>query len=294
MHGGPVAAGTSTRTCTRTPSPMLSYPATWYLSDGYQAERQPYSAHPSVVPFQFFATADGHVAISCAKQKFFVALVGRLGRPELASDPRFATFGARLEHRAELLELLTAAVRGALHRRAGRPCSKGTCRLRPSAPCPRPSIATSSRRSGCSSQYEHPAARRGSNPRDALRCWWLLAASTGERPSSARTPTHSSTSWASTLTSAPGLAREGAFGRQGGRPDAAPQTEIQGPRPQPEAVSLTGSGSASLCIPGPPTGGGSGRAPRPPRRVRALRTRFGSSTERMSRARRVLPSGYCR
>jgi crotonobetainyl-CoA:carnitine CoA-transferase CaiB-like acyl-CoA transferase len=88
---------------------MLSYPATWYLSDGYLVERQPFSAHPSVVPFQFFATADGHIAISCAKQKFFVALAGAIGRDDLVADPRFATFAARLEHRGKLLEALSEA-----------------------------------------------------------------------------------------------------------------------------------------------------------------------------------------
>jgi len=85
---------------------MLSYPATWFLSDGYRTERQPLSAHPSVVPFQFFATADGHLAIACAKQKFFAALAGAIGRPDLVSDARFATFDARLRHRDELLTLL--------------------------------------------------------------------------------------------------------------------------------------------------------------------------------------------
>jgi crotonobetainyl-CoA:carnitine CoA-transferase CaiB-like acyl-CoA transferase len=85
---------------------MLSYPATWYLSMAYPIERQPLSAHPSVVPFQFFATADGYTAISCAKQKFFVALAEAIGRPDLVADPRFATFDARLEYRMDLLDLL--------------------------------------------------------------------------------------------------------------------------------------------------------------------------------------------
>ena len=58
---------------------MLSYPATWFLSSGFETRRLPLSAHPSVVPFQFFATADGHIAIACPKEKFFVALVERHG-----------------------------------------------------------------------------------------------------------------------------------------------------------------------------------------------------------------------
>ncbi len=87
---------------------MLSYPATWFLSSGFVSERRAMSAHPSVVPFQFFATADGHIAIAAPKEKFFRVLVERMGLPELAADPRFADFDARREHREALLAVLTA------------------------------------------------------------------------------------------------------------------------------------------------------------------------------------------
>ncbi|HSO28587.1 MAG TPA: CoA transferase [Candidatus Sulfomarinibacteraceae bacterium] len=87
---------------------MLSYPATWYLSAGYVSQRRPLSAHPSVVPFQFFATADGYVAIACPKEKFFTTLAASIGVPDLATDPRFATFAARDRHRDETLEILEA------------------------------------------------------------------------------------------------------------------------------------------------------------------------------------------
>ena len=50
---------------------MLSYPATWFLSSGFATERQSMSAHPSVVPFQFFRTGDGFVALAAPKEKFF-------------------------------------------------------------------------------------------------------------------------------------------------------------------------------------------------------------------------------
>lgn len=90
---------------------MLSYPATWYLSTGFVTERLPLSAHPSVVPFQFVATADGHLALACPKEKFFVALVAAIGLPELSGNPRFRSFSARSEHRQELLEVLGARFR---------------------------------------------------------------------------------------------------------------------------------------------------------------------------------------
>src|SRR5437870_4894403 len=71
-----------------------NYRATWYLTAGVPGERTPDSSHPSIVPFQFFATADGQVAIACAKEKFFQALVHTLALPALASDPRFSSFEA--------------------------------------------------------------------------------------------------------------------------------------------------------------------------------------------------------
>ena len=69
---------------------MLSYQATWWLSAGIETRRLPSSAHPSIVPFQFFATADGYIAVACAKEKFFQALSQAIGMPELAKDPASA------------------------------------------------------------------------------------------------------------------------------------------------------------------------------------------------------------
>ena len=90
---------------------MHSYRATWYLSAGVPGERTAASGHPSIVPFQFFATADGHLAVACAKEKFYRALVEALGMPELAADPRFASFEARRRNRDALLPLLEARLR---------------------------------------------------------------------------------------------------------------------------------------------------------------------------------------
>lgn len=86
---------------------MLSYPATWFLTRGFASERREMSAHPSVVPFQFFGTADGYIAIASPKEKFFRALVTGMDLPELAADERFIDFDARSEHRDELLAILS-------------------------------------------------------------------------------------------------------------------------------------------------------------------------------------------
>ncbi len=87
---------------------LLTYPATWYLTEGVLTERLPDSAHPSIVPFQFFATADGHIAIACAKEKFFKALARAL---ELPSDARWASFETRRQNRQALTELLSSRFR---------------------------------------------------------------------------------------------------------------------------------------------------------------------------------------
>ena len=63
---------------------MLSLPGHLVPLPGFETRRLPLSAHPSVVPFQFFATADGYMAVACPKEKFFDDLVRVMGLPELA------------------------------------------------------------------------------------------------------------------------------------------------------------------------------------------------------------------
>jgi crotonobetainyl-CoA:carnitine CoA-transferase CaiB-like acyl-CoA transferase len=84
----------------------LMYVGTWAASAGYEARRMPESAHPSIVPFQAFETADGWITVACAKQKFWELLCQALDRAELTEDPRFADFAARNRNRDELLPIL--------------------------------------------------------------------------------------------------------------------------------------------------------------------------------------------
>jgi formyl-CoA transferase len=83
------------------------------------------NAHPNVVPYHTFATADGHLALGVGNDGQFQRLCERLGLPELAHDPRFHTNAGRVQNRgmliaqlqkiflqrtaAEWVELLTAA-----------------------------------------------------------------------------------------------------------------------------------------------------------------------------------------
>jgi crotonobetainyl-CoA:carnitine CoA-transferase CaiB-like acyl-CoA transferase len=87
----------------------LCYVGVWAASRGYVPPRRRNSAHPSIVPFQNFATSDGWIVVACPKQKFFESLCDAIGRPELAAEDRFVDFAARDRNRDELLSLLDAA-----------------------------------------------------------------------------------------------------------------------------------------------------------------------------------------
>ncbi len=88
----------------------LNYPATWFLNAGYATGRTPRSAHPSLVPSQLYRTKDGWIFIMCNKEKFWPALCQLIGRPQWASDPDFAGFGARLANRERLTGMLDEAL----------------------------------------------------------------------------------------------------------------------------------------------------------------------------------------
>jgi crotonobetainyl-CoA:carnitine CoA-transferase CaiB-like acyl-CoA transferase len=70
------------------------------------------TAHPNIVPYQAFATADGYLMLSVGNDGQFARFCAAAGRPELAVDTRYATNQRRVEHRAELVptvqELLLA------------------------------------------------------------------------------------------------------------------------------------------------------------------------------------------
>jgi crotonobetainyl-CoA:carnitine CoA-transferase CaiB-like acyl-CoA transferase len=87
----------------------LMYVGTWAATKGYEPPRRRNSAHPSIVPFQNFATADGWIVVACPKEKFWRLLCDALRRPDLAADERFADFAARDRNRDVLLPELDAA-----------------------------------------------------------------------------------------------------------------------------------------------------------------------------------------
>jgi crotonobetainyl-CoA:carnitine CoA-transferase CaiB-like acyl-CoA transferase len=64
------------------------------------------TAFPLIAPYEVFATADGELMIAAANDRLFGLLCERIGRPELAGDPRFRTNPDRLVNREELVAAL--------------------------------------------------------------------------------------------------------------------------------------------------------------------------------------------
>lgn len=81
-----------------------------YLATGKSPERLG-NAHPNIVPYQVFDCADGHVIIAVGNDGQFRTFCGVLGL-DIATDPRFATNPARLEHRDILVPMLAEKMAG--------------------------------------------------------------------------------------------------------------------------------------------------------------------------------------
>lgn len=81
------------------------------LATGREARRYG-DAHPSIVPYQLFHAADRAFAVGGGTDRHFRLLCERvIERSELAGDARYATNGARVEHREELVTLLEGIFR---------------------------------------------------------------------------------------------------------------------------------------------------------------------------------------
>ena len=66
------------------------------------------NAHPNIVPYETFATADGQIAVAVGSERQWTRFCTCLGLSNLAADPRFATNGDRVARRDELRPLLAA------------------------------------------------------------------------------------------------------------------------------------------------------------------------------------------
>ncbi|NJN39563.1 MAG: CoA transferase [Gammaproteobacteria bacterium] len=69
------------------------------------------SGHVLSAPYQAFPTRDGWVTIGGANPANWSRLARMMALPELLEDPRFKTNSDRMQHRAELIEILSAKTR---------------------------------------------------------------------------------------------------------------------------------------------------------------------------------------
>jgi crotonobetainyl-CoA:carnitine CoA-transferase CaiB-like acyl-CoA transferase len=90
---------------------QLGYAATWYLNEGHLSSRQPRSSHFSVAPVQTFPSSDGWLFIMCMTDKFWGEFVAALERPDLGTDPRFATQALRQANREALTEIIDGVMK---------------------------------------------------------------------------------------------------------------------------------------------------------------------------------------
>jgi crotonobetainyl-CoA:carnitine CoA-transferase CaiB-like acyl-CoA transferase len=81
-----------------------------YLASGVLPGRWG-SGTAAIVPHQAFECADGTIMIAAGNDRLFRRLCTVLDLPALADDPRFATNGARVRNRVELIERLHGALR---------------------------------------------------------------------------------------------------------------------------------------------------------------------------------------
>ncbi|HVY21511.1 MAG TPA: CaiB/BaiF CoA-transferase family protein [Bauldia sp.] len=89
---------------------VLSYQALNYLVSGLAPTRMG-NAHPNIVPYQEFATSDGHLIVAVGNDGQFRHFTAVIGMPELADNPLYATNEARVINRGTLVPKLAEGVR---------------------------------------------------------------------------------------------------------------------------------------------------------------------------------------
>ncbi len=75
---------------------------------GNQVPQRMGNAHPNTVPYQDFATLDGHMILAIGNDGQFARFCHAIGESAWAADERFACNAARLAHRTELVERIRA------------------------------------------------------------------------------------------------------------------------------------------------------------------------------------------
>jgi crotonobetainyl-CoA:carnitine CoA-transferase CaiB-like acyl-CoA transferase len=89
---------------------VLANQALNYLMTGVSPARLG-NAHPNIVPYQTFATSDGHFILAVGNDSQFRRFCETAGCPELADDELFASNPARVANREALVPLIEARTR---------------------------------------------------------------------------------------------------------------------------------------------------------------------------------------
>ena len=84
---------------------LLTYQAGIYWGTGRTPSRRG-NEHPSIVPYEVFKAADAYLTLGVANNSLWQRCCTAMDRPDLISDPRFATESARVENRAVVVPLL--------------------------------------------------------------------------------------------------------------------------------------------------------------------------------------------
>jgi len=88
---------------------MLANQASNALVSGKDPPRQG-NTHPNIVPYQPFEASDQPIIIAVGNERQFARLAKICGHPEWVGDERFASNGARVAHRAEMVRLVSDAI----------------------------------------------------------------------------------------------------------------------------------------------------------------------------------------
>ena len=86
---------------------MLANQASNYLVGGKTPKRMG-NAHVNVVPYQVFATRDGHIVLAIGNDGQFARFCQLAGHAEVARDPRYLSNDTRIAHRDELIATMSA------------------------------------------------------------------------------------------------------------------------------------------------------------------------------------------
>ena len=88
---------------------LLANQGSNWLNGGAEPRRMG-NQHPTIVPYQDFACADGDIIIALGNDRQFRDLVAVLGLPEMAEDPRFATSAQRSDNREAMFAAINPAI----------------------------------------------------------------------------------------------------------------------------------------------------------------------------------------